>query len=85
MAEAIDIAVRYDCATWSTSMRDVEDGSSSLEASLAPYAAVGGPFAIGTHGSNIADVRLIPLLHDAQGCGIDSSSYPRLKGIGLAY
>jgi hypothetical protein len=84
VAEAIVSAVRYDCATWSTSMRDVEDGSSNLEASLAPYAAVGGPFAIGTHRSNIADVRLIPLLHDARGCAIDSSSYPTLTSIELA-
>ena len=84
VAEAIVSAVRYDCATWSTSMRDVEDGSSNLEASRAPYAAVGGPFAIGTHRSNIADVRLIPLLHDARGCAIDSSSYPTLTSIELA-
>ena len=65
-------------------MRDMEDGLSSLEASLAPYAAVGGPFAIGTHGPNIADVCLIPLLHDARGCGIDSGSYPTLTSIELA-
>ncbi len=64
-------------------MRDMEDGLSSLEASLARYAAVGGPFAIGTHGPNIADVCLIPLLHDARGCGIDSSSYPTMTGIAL--
>ena len=63
-------------------MRDVEDGWLSLEASLAPYAAVGGPFAIGTHQSNISDVRLIPLLHDAR--GFDSSSYPTLTSIELA-
>ena len=84
VVEAIDSVVRYGGATWSISMRDIEDGLSSLEASLAPYAAVGGPFAIGTHGPNIADVCLIPLLHDAQGCGIDSSSYPTLTGIELA-
>ena len=61
----------------------MEDGLSSLEAYLARYAAVGGPFAIGTHRSNIADVCLIPLLHNTWGCGIDSSSYPTLTGIAL--
>ena len=55
----------------------------SLEASLVPYTAVGGPFAIGTHGLNIEDVCLIPLLLNARGCGINSSSYPILAGIDL--
>ena len=84
VADGIDSVVRYGGATWSISMRDIEDRLSSLEASLAHYAAVGGPFAIGTHGPNIADICLIPLLHDARRYGIDSGSYPRLTGIELA-
>jgi hypothetical protein len=44
---------------------------------------VDGLFAIGTHGLNIADVCWIPLLHNARGNGINSSSYPTLIGIEL--
>ncbi len=36
MAEAIDSVVRYGGAMWSVSMRDIDDGLSSLDASLAP-------------------------------------------------
>ncbi|KAL3761972.1 hypothetical protein ACHAW5_006678 [Stephanodiscus triporus] len=78
--------------TGSSSICPVEDGLSRLEALLAPYhapqegtrSAVGGPFTIGTHGPNIADVCLVPLLHNARGYGIDSSLYPTLTSIEMA-
>ena len=75
MAEAIDSVVWNSGVMQSILMRNVEDGLSSLNASLALYAAVGGPFPIGMHVPN--------LMHGVRGYGIDSSSYSTSMGIDL--
>jgi len=61
-----------------------ENGLSSLEAILAPYHApstTGGPFALGTHGPNLADICLIPQLYNARRFEVDCSRYPTLLKI----
>jgi glutathione S-transferase len=69
----------------------IEEELSCLEALLAPYhappqaSAVGGPFAIGTHGPNIADISLIPLLYNVRRYGINSSSYLMLTSIKMVW
>ena len=46
--------------------------------------AGGGPFAIGTFGPNLADIWLIPLLHDTRLLGIDTTVYSTLTSIEMA-
>ena len=65
-------------------MHNVKNRRSNLKAFLAPDTAGGGPFRIGMREPNIADVCLIPLIHDMREYGIDSCSYPTLTGIELA-
>jgi hypothetical protein len=85
VVEAINSLIQNSGITWSISMRNIEDELSCLKASLAIYTTAGEPFAIGTHGLNITDVGLIPLLmHDGRGFGIDSGSYPTSTDIELA-
>ncbi len=85
VVEAINSVIQNGDAAWSISMRNIEDELSCPKASLAICATVGKPFAIGTHGLNITDVGLIPLLmHDGRGFGIDSGSYPTSTDIELA-
>jgi hypothetical protein len=61
VAKAINSVIWNGGTTLLISMHDVEDKLSSLKASLAPYAAVGRPFAIGMHGPNITEICLIPI------------------------
>jgi glutathione S-transferase len=90
-AEAIDSIMPFSSEDVDEVLaKNIEDGLSRLESLLMAYrapllrGAVGGPYAVGTHGPNIADISLVPLMYNARCCGIDSSLYPVLTGIEMA-
>ena len=91
VAEAIDSIMPYSAEHVDEVVgKNIVDGLSRLESLLTAYhppllaGAAGGPFSVGTHGPNIADISLIPLMHNARRYGIDSSLYPMLTSIEMA-
>ena len=86
-ASAREVAEIIDSIHWKSAEGEVEDGLASLELLLMSYHTpplTRGPFAVGTYGPNLADIWLIPLLHDTRLLGIDTRVYSTLTSIEMA-